>query len=45
MLCWLPLYNEMNQLHVYIYPLPRVPPSHPHPTTNPIHLGHHRAPS
>ena len=28
------LYNEVNQLYVYIYPLPPGPPSHsmPHPT-------------
>ena len=33
------LYKEVNLLHVYIYPLPRGPPSHhPHPTL----LGHHR---
>ena len=33
------LYKEVNLLHVYIYPLPRGPPSHhPHPTF----LGHHR---
>ena len=27
MLCYFLLYNEMNQLHVYIYPLHHVPPS------------------
>ena len=37
------LYNEVNQLYVYICPLPLGPPSHPAP--NPTHLGHHRAPS
>ena len=26
------LYNYMNQLYVYIYPLPLQPPSHPPPT-------------
>ena len=44
MLCYFLLYNEVNQLCVYIYPLPLGPPCHltpPHPT----HLGHHRAPS
>ena len=32
------LYNEENQLYVYIYPLPLGPPFHPHPTP----LGLHR---
>ena len=32
MLCWFPLYNNMNHEHVYMY--------HMHPA----HLGHHRAP-
>ena len=41
-LCWFLLYNEVNQLYVYMYPLPLGPPSSPpHPT----HLGHHRAQS
>ena len=42
-MCQFLLYNEVNQLYVYIYPLPLGPLSHiplPHPT----HLGHHRAP-
>ena len=42
-MCQFFLYNEVNQLYVYIYPLPHGPPSHPgapsHPT--PSHLGHH----
>jgi len=29
MRCWFLLYNNMNQLYVYIYPLPLEPPSHP----------------
>ena len=29
---------KTNQLHVYIYPLPLEPPSHPHHSTR---LGHH----
>ena len=37
------LYNEVNQLYVYIYPLPPGSPSHPQP--HPTPLGHHRAPS
>ena len=28
MLCWFLLYKEVNQLYVYIYPLPHGPPSH-----------------
>ena len=34
MLSWFLLYNEVNQLYVYIYPLPLGPPSHPpsHPS-------------
>ena len=31
MLCQFLLYNEVNQLYVYLYPLPLGPPSHPHP--------------
>ena len=34
------MYDKMNQLYVYIYPLPPLGPI-PHPTP----LGHHRAPS
>ena len=38
--CQFLLYKEVNQLYVYIYPLPVGPPSlHPTP------LGHHRSPS
>ena len=33
------LYNELNQLYVYIYPLPVEPPSHYCPHFTP--LGHH----
>ena len=40
-LCWFLLYNEVDQLHVYIYPLLLGPPSQL-PTPPP---GHHRAPS
>ena len=42
MLCWFLPYNNVNQLLVYICPLPLEPPSHlpPHPTP----LGCHRAP-
>ena len=39
MLCQFLLYNEVNQLCIYIYPLPLGP------TPKPTHLGHHRAPS
>ena len=35
MLCWIPLYNHVNQPSVYIYSLPLEPPSQPPP--------HHRA--
>ena len=35
------LYNEVNQLYVYIYPLPLEPPSHLPPASHP--LGYHRA--
>jgi len=28
-LCWFLLYNQVNQLHVYIHPLPLEPPSYP----------------
>ena len=42
MLCQFLLYNEVNQLYVYLYPLPLGPPSHPH---HPTYLGGHRAPS
>ena len=35
MLCWFPLYNNTNQLHVHVYE----PLCHPHPTP----LGHHGA--
>ena len=31
MLCWLLLYNEVNQPYVYIHPLPLEPPSPPDP--------------
>ena len=27
LLCWFLLYKEVNQLYVYIYPLPRLPPA------------------
>ena len=37
MLCWFLLYNNMNQLYVYIYPLPLEPPSHP-PTSHPSRI-------
>ena len=37
------LYNKVNQLHVYIYPLPPGAASHHHP--HPTPLGHQRAPS
>ena len=32
MLCQFLLYNEVNQLYVYLYPLPLGPPSHPSPS-------------
>ena len=35
MLCQLLLYNKVNQLYVYIYPLPLGPPSHPMPPFHP----------
>lgn len=35
------LYSEVNQLWVYLYPLPPGPLTPPSPT----HLDHHRAPS
>ena len=38
MLCQFLLYNNVDQLYEYIYPLPLEPPSTPTP------LGHHRAP-
>ena len=31
MLCQFLLYNEANQLYVYIYPISLEPPSHPNP--------------
>ena len=37
------LYNEVNQPHVYTYPLPLKCPSHPN--SHPTPLGHHRPPS
>ena len=40
MLCWSLLYNEVDWLYIYIYPLPLESPSHPRSTP----LGHHRAP-
>ena len=44
-LCWFLLYNEVNQLCVYIYPLPLEPPLSPAPPRprHPTPLGHHRA--
>ena len=30
-LCWFLLYNEANQLHAYVYPLPMSLPPHPTP--------------
>ena len=41
-MCYFLLYNKVNQLYVYIYPLPLEPSSHSPP---PAPLGHHRAPS
>ena len=36
------MYNRVDQLYAYVYPLPLEPPSNlPHPTS----LGHHRPPS
>ena len=43
MLYYFLLYNEVNQLYVYIYLLPLGPPSHSIPQPN--CLGHHRAAS
>ena len=40
MLCQFLLYNDVDQLYVYIYPLPLESPSQP---LHPPHLGHHRA--
>ena len=42
MLCKFLLYNKVNQLYVYIYPLPLEPPSHP---PYPTPLDGHKAPS
>ena len=39
--CWFLLYNGVNYLYLYIYPLPLEPPFQPHPTR----LSRHRAPS
>ena len=41
MFCYFLLYNEVNQLYVYLYPLLLGPPSHP--SSHPTHLGRHRA--
>ena len=41
MLCQFLLYNEVNQLYVYIYPISLELLFHP--TPNPTPLGHHRA--
>ena len=43
MWCWFLPHNIMNQLYVYIYPLPPEPSFHP--TPHPTPLGHHRAPN
>ena len=42
-LCSFLLYSDVNQAHVYTYPLPLGLPSHPAPPSRP--LGHHGAPS
>lgn len=35
-MCWFLLFNSVNQLDIYVYPLPLEPPSYPpHPATPP----------
>ena len=40
MLCWFPLYNEVNQPYIHTYIASLLDPS-PTQSPHPIHLGHH----